>query len=62
MTNYTILVDNNQKRLLAKMLCKFSEMALGQTKAEREECKRLEQQLDKLHPTDVNDFTKSSKL
>jgi hypothetical protein len=62
MTNYTILIDDKQKQLLTKMLAKFSEMSFGQTRAEREECKRLEQQIDKLHTADANDLTKNSKL
>lgn len=62
MTNYTILIDEKQKQLLTKMLAKFSEMSFGQIRVEREECRRLEQQMDKLHAASANDLTKNSKL
>lgn len=41
MNHYTLIIDKEQKQIIAKALEKFSEMHLGQTMAEYEAAKKL---------------------
>ena len=47
MTQYTIIINNEHKDIIAKALEKFSQMHLGQTSDEREVARKLESAITK---------------
>ena len=61
MDQYTILIDQEQKAIIAKALEKFSQMHLGQTHAEYEAAKKLAiafaKAIDNKYGNNINNLT-----
>lgn len=57
MDHYTLIINKEQKQLIAKALEKFSEMHLGQTQAEYEAAKKLHKSVSRIKPDTINNLT-----